>query len=185
MNASRSLLDRGFTLVEVLIAVVVMVVLGAIAIPAYSMMLVSQRLSSHSNGFLSALHLARTEAIKRNHRVVVCKSASGADCEADGSWDAGWLVFADTNNNASVEDGEVILRRGDALGEGFVMAGNAPVAEYVSYTPLGLTKKTSGAFQAGTITLCHEASRDGEARQVVVSISGRPRVQKTRVDACS
>lgn len=176
--------NRGFTLIELLIAISVMAILVTVAIPAYSNMLASHRLATQSNTFLSALHLARSEAIKRNGRVVVCKSSSGEDCDASGGWQQGWIVFDDANNNASLDAGEDLLRRGEALAEGFSMTGNPPVAAYVSYTPFGLTKKTSGAFQAGTITLCQLAVSGGDVRQIVISITGRPRIDKTTATSC-
>lgn len=184
MNDEARVFNAGFSLIELLIALSVMAILVGVAIPAYSTMLTSHRLTSQSNAFLSTLHLARSEAIKRNGRVVVCKSASGESCAASGDWEQGWIVFHDINNNASLDDGEDMLRRGEALDERFVMTGNSHVAAYVSYTPLGLTKKTSGAFQAGTITLCQPAASGGDARQVVISITGRPRIQKTTATSC-
>jgi len=185
MNDGARVFNAGFTLIELLVALSVMAILVSVAIPAYSTMLTSHRLTSQSNAFLSTLHLARSEAIKRNGRVVVCKSSSGESCSADGDWEQGWIVFDDINNNASLDDGEDLLRWGQALAEGFSMKGNGPVAAYVSYTPMGLTKKTSGAWQAGTITLCQPAASGGDARQVVISITGRPRIKKTTVTSCS
>jgi len=176
--------NRGFTLIEQLVALSVMAILVTVAVPAYSNMLTSHRLTSQSNTFLSALHFARSEAIKRNSRVVVCKSSSGESCAASGDWDQGWIVFDDANNNASLDDGETPLRRGQALTGGFLMKGNSHVAAYVSYTPLGVTKKTSGAFQAGTITLCNPAASGGEMRQIVISITGRPRISRGTATSC-
>jgi type IV fimbrial biogenesis protein FimT len=184
MSEEARTFSEGFTLIELLIALAVMVILAAVAIPAYSNMLISQRLTAQSNTFLSVLHFARSEAIKRNSRVVVCKSASGEACTDSGGWQQGWMVFDDANNNANLDAGEDMLRRGQALDEGYFMTGNGPVEAYVSYTPFGLTKKTSGAFQAGTITLCQPAASGGEARQIVISITGRPRIEKAIAAAC-
>lgn len=185
MNDQTRAFNRGFTLIELLVALSVMAILVTVAIPAYSNMLTSHRLTTQANAFLGALHFARSEAIKRNGRVVVCKSSSGESCADSGDWQQGWIVFEDPNNNASLDDAEALLRRGQALEVGFVMTGNAPVVAYVSYTPLGLTKKTSGAFQAGTITLCAPDGSEGDARQVVISITGRPRINKTAATSCS
>lgn len=184
MNDEVRAFNGGFTLIELLIAMAVMAILITVAIPAYSNMLASHRLTSQSNTFLGSLHFARSEAIKRNGRVVVCKSSSGDGCDASGGWQQGWIVFDDTNNNASLDAGEGLLRRGEALAEGFSMTGNGPVEAYVSYTPFGLTKKTSGAWQGGTITLCQLAVSGGDARQIVISITGRPRINKTTATSC-
>jgi len=184
MNDDARVFNAGFSLIELLVALSVMAILVGVAIPAYSNMLTSHRLTSQSNAFLSTLHLARSEAIKRNGRVVVCKSSSGESCASGGDWEQGWIVFHDINNNASLDDGEDLLRRGQALAEGFFMTGKPSVAAYVSYTPLGLTKKTSGAFQAGTIKLCRSGTSGGEARQVVINITGRSRIDKTATISC-
>ena len=53
------------------------------------------------------------------------------------------------------------------------------------YAPTGESKLVSGAFQAGTITLCNPSLRGGEARTIVINASGRPRVQKAWVASCA
>lgn len=184
MKKIKTVRFQGFSLVEMMVALAVLGILASIAIPAYSTMVLSHNLASQANSLLTSLHLARSEAIKRNARVVACKSASGMDCTGSGSWQQGWIVFEDTNNNASLDDEEILLRRIQALPAGYSLTGNAPVARYVSYTPLGLTKMTSGAFQAGTLTLCHPSAGNGEARQIVINISGRPRIQKVALASC-
>ena len=174
----------GFTLIELLMAVAVLAILLALAAPNFADMVVAGKLEAHANSFLSAVHLARTEAIKRNARVVLCKSESGSSCDASGGWEKGWLVFHDVNNNASVDEGEMLIQRQQALSTNFILTGNDPVSKYISYTPIGAAKLTSGAFQVGTVTLCRLSSYDGEARQVIINITGRPRVEKTIVASC-
>jgi len=176
--------NQGFTLVEMMVAVSIIAILGSIGIPAFNNMLLSHRMATESNLFLTALHLARTESIKRNGRVVVCKSVSGDACAEEGNWQQGWIIFVDTNNNANIDNDETLLRREHALPAGFALTGNAPVARYISYTSLGMTKLISGAFQAGTLTLCHQNISVGEARQIIINMSGRPRVQRVTISSC-
>lgn len=127
---------------------------------------------------------ARSEAIKRNGRAVVCKSASGTSCTQSGGWEQGWIVFHDSNNNAAFEAGELLIQQQSALPDGLRLSGNQPVANYVSYSANGSAKLVSGAFQAGTITLCPIAGNQSEARKIVLSGTGRPRTYNGSAADC-
>lgn len=175
---------RGVTLVEMLVVMGIAALLSFIAIPSMSAMVDSVKLSSASNIFVSGLYLARGEAIKRNGRVVLCKSATGVTCASNGGWEQGWIVFHDVNNNGAREDTEQIVRREQALSASLRFTGNLNVASYVSFAPSGATRLVSGGFQAGTLTLCHQSTQAGEARRIVLNAVGRPRVHKTAVDSC-
>lgn len=178
-TAPASCQDRnGFTLIELLVTTAIASVLMAVVIPGMTGMLDTQRRISAVNSLLYSLHMARSEAIKRNGRAVVCKSASGAQCASGGGWEQGWIVFHDANNNANVDVGEPLLQHQGALGDRLRLTGNLPVARYVSYSALGTAKKVSGAFQAGTFTLCPVAGLPGTARKIVLSRPGRPRTAK-------
>lgn len=174
----------GVTLIELLVLLVLVAVFQTLAAPALSGLANSMRLSAGVNRFFSSVHLARSEAIKRNARVVLCKSATGNACASTGGWEQGWIVFHDANNNAALDAGEVLLLREQALPHPIRLAGNSHVAGYVSYTPMGTTRLTSGAFQAGTLTLCPQSATRVEARQIVISSSGRPRTIRAMVDQC-
>jgi type IV fimbrial biogenesis protein FimT len=174
--------SRGFTLTEALVVMAIAAILIGIGTPAMTATLRSVKLSSATNDLIGSLLLARSEAVKRKGRVVLCKSADGVACTQGGGWDQGWIVFHDANNNAAHDPGEAIIQRTEALGADMRVTGNASVARYVSYAPSGTTNLWNGGFQAGTITVCGHAA--SEARQIVLSSSGRPRVQKATVASC-
>jgi type IV fimbrial biogenesis protein FimT len=175
----------GFTLIELMVVVAVTAVILTVAAPNLAGMIVTSELEAQANAFLSAVHLTRNEAVKRNTRVVLCKSTTGSTCDTSGGWENGWIIFHDVNNNTAVDAGETIIQRKQALPASLLLKGNSPVSKYVSYTSTGVAKLSSGAFQAGTLTLCSLSSSGGEARQIVISITGRPRVEKTTVASCS
>ena len=175
----------GVTVMELLVSMTIAAVLLALAVPAFDAVMTTTRLSSASNSLLSSLYLARSEAIKRNGRVAVCKSQDGASCASTGDWDQGWLVFSDTDNDAQVDASETVILRVLALDGGLSARGNSNVANYVSYASVGATQLTSGAFQAGTITICRESSSAGEGRSIIISATGRARVEKVNVENCS
>lgn len=175
---------RGFTLTEILAALAIASILMAVALPAMKSVGILMNLSSLSNGFLSQLHLARSEAIKRKSRVVLCKSADGVRCSASGGWEQGTIIFQDANNSGLREDGELLIQRGESLPHGYRLVGNENVMRYISFNPLGMTQLISGDFQAGTLTLCSSSTERVAARQVVISAVGRPRIKKTTVPLC-
>ena len=176
--------QSGVTLVELMVVLAVFAILLGIGIPSFVGLANSSRLTSATNELVSSLHLARSEAIKRNSRTVMCTSATGTSCAASGGWQQGWLVFHDNNNNAVLDAGEMVILARQAQPAGLLLTGNMPVSKYISYSPSGATKLISGAFQAGTLTLCNVSGVPGMARQVVISSTGRPRTSKITLASC-
>lgn len=183
-SAARPRRPRGFTLVELVTVLAVASILLSAAVPSLLGLVRSVQLTSASNDFLAGLLMARSEAVKRNGRAVLCKSADGISCAATGGWEQGWLVFSDSNNNGQRDPGETILQHARGGESELRVTGNQNVSRYVSYAPDGTSKMVSGAFQAGTVTLCRQSAGEVEARQIVLSSAGRPRVQKAKVASC-
>ncbi|WP_353393985.1 GspH/FimT family pseudopilin [Hydrogenophaga sp. 5NK40-0174] len=176
--------QTGFTLVEVMVAVCVLAILLGVAIPRFERLIEKARLKSIGADFLVDLQLARSEAIVRGRRVALCAAASSEACSPKGDWTSGWMLFVDSNNNGSREIGELVLRYHTAVPPGWRVAGNRPVSRYISYNGLGATRLTSGAFQAGTVTVCKIASNSKEAIKVVINSVGRPRMELSRYIEC-
>ena len=169
---------RGFTLVELLVALTIAALLLTISVPSMSRMLHSARLTDASNALLSSLQLARSEAIKRNDRVTVCKSADGLSCTFAGGWEQGWIVFHDANHDGERNPEERIIERGQPRPDSLRITGNAQVARYVSFLAWGGTRQISGSIQAGTVTVCNVSASGTDGRQIVVNAAGRTRVQR-------
>lgn len=165
-------------MVELLVTLTIGSIMLSLAAPSLSSMLAIQRSNSTVNAMYTVLNLARNEAIKRNGRAVLCKSADAATCTASGGWEQGWILFVDSNNNAIRDAGETVIQVQAASAQSMRISGNAPVSRYISYSASGTAKLTSGAFQAGTLTVCQVNGTRGEVRQLVLSGTGRVRLQK-------
>jgi type IV fimbrial biogenesis protein FimT len=186
LRQSGQQLVLGATMVEMLMVMAIAGCVLAMALPSMGAMVGSQKAVSTANLFLASLHFTRGEAIKRNGRAVMCKSADHQQCTTSGSWEQGWVVFHDLNNNARVDAGEAVIQQQIGPSAGLVLRGNGPVASYVSYTPSGSAKLMSGAFQAGTFTLCPGSSGGhADIRKVILGGPGRPRLQKGSSADCS
>jgi type IV fimbrial biogenesis protein FimT len=183
-HVARAFHSSGMTFIELLATLSIAAILMTLAVPSFDSMLQTNRLATLSNTFLINLHLARSESIKRNTRVALCKSADGSTCTTGGDWSQGWIVFHDSNNNAQVNTGEDVLQVHEAIPSNLNLTGNSPVANYVSYASMGSARLISGALQAGTLTLCRSSTSSGEARNIVISATGRPRVETVNVATC-
>ena len=172
--------QRGFTLTELMITLVVFAILLGIAIPSFESTIASSRLSAATNDLLGSLAHARSEAIRRGQRVTVCVSADGTTCAANGGWGQGWISFLDTTRAgaiASVDNAnEVLLGSRAALPAGIMIQGNANAAQYVSFGSNGQSLSMAGATQVGTIRVCSTStglSDDKRARSLVINGAGR------------
>jgi type IV fimbrial biogenesis protein FimT len=171
---------RGFTLIEILIALVIFAILLRVGLPTYRDWIAAQQLANHAHFIADTLDLARSEAIKHGYRVNLCKSRDLRLCTDEGGWEQGWLLFVDENHSGQVDDDESVLRREGPPRNDITMRGNRPVEDYVSYTSLGHARLLSGALQMGTFVLCKPGQN---ALKVVLANSGRARIDKT-TDRC-
>ncbi|MDY6929782.1 MAG: GspH/FimT family pseudopilin [Pseudomonadota bacterium] len=84
----RTNAQRGFTLVELMVTLVIAVVLIAIAIPNFRALMARNELATVTNAWVGALNTARSEAVKLNQAVALCgkddvpTSGAGSDCDA-------------------------------------------------------------------------------------------------------
>ena len=102
--------NAGFTLIELIVTVAIAAIVLTLGVPSFQEIINNNRLTAGANELVGALHLARSEAVKRNVRVTLCKSADGAVCTTSGGYQQGWIVFVDPNSNGTVDAGEPVIR---------------------------------------------------------------------------
>lgn len=112
----------GFTLWELLVALLIIGVVLSVGIPNFSQFSRNSEMAAAVNALVSAVHLSRTEAVKRGIPITLCASSAplAAAPACDGG-DGGFIAFTDTQNtdaDAELEgngtfDGadEILLRR--------------------------------------------------------------------------
>ena len=87
---------EGVTLIELMVAVAVIAMVFAVGVPAFSEFISNNRMTSATNDLVSALHLARIEAIRRDGAVEVCAvddwQSLDPDCDNSGELRDGWMV---------------------------------------------------------------------------------------------
>lgn len=178
-GAVRASRLRGFTLIELVVTLAIGAILLGLASPSFQATILNNRIATHTNDFLSALSLARSEALKRDKPVVLCKSGDLASCASTGHWDQGWIIFVDDDDDAVVDSasGEVVIRAHGPLGGDDTLQGTSAISNYISFGTNGFPRTIAGDFQFGTLTfgLC---GADGEKSTIVMNKTGRARVVK-------
>jgi len=173
--------QHGFTLIELMVSLTVLGVLAAIALPSFSEAFLSNRLASFSNSFVASAHLARSEAIKRNASVKLCRSSNGTSCATSGGWQQGWIIFGDngaggnTGNN-TVDSDETRVLYQQALASDYSFTGDS---YSIAFQPTGLVAS------AANLTLCRQSPSPGsQERSIAVGATGRASVLTTRTGTC-
>jgi type IV fimbrial biogenesis protein FimT len=179
------MLGRGLTLMEFLVVTVLLGVLMTLGASSLTPLRQKYHLQIQSEDLLSSLFLARSEALKRGTRVTACVSMDAVHCQTTGNWDQGWLVFEDTDGNATRAETEPLVLTHVAMPQGLLASGNGPVMHFVSYAPTGRSLLVSGGFQAGTITLCRTSAGVTEGWKLVINAVGKPRLDKATLPSCS
>ncbi len=151
---------RGFTLIELMITIAIAVILLMVAVPSFDAVRLSSRLNTFSNNFVASVHLARSEAIKRNATVTLCSSTNGTSC--GGAWNNGWIVLV----------GATRLHAEPALPTGMVLSESSALTS-LSFDPSGV------GSTAANLTLCRSTPSVGsQQRTITVSATGRPDVTR-------
>lgn len=166
--------SSGFTITELIVVVAILAVLGGLALPGFRSLIASNRLTTAANEMLAAIMSARSEAIKRGKRVVLCKSSDSSTCSNGLTWNSGWIVFVDDNNDAARANTEQLLRVGQSMTQ-VTATADANVTNYISFAPRGSALLTTGGAQSGNITLCISGQ---SSRQLVLIATGRASVQR-------
>jgi type IV fimbrial biogenesis protein FimT len=153
---------------------IISIILG-LAAPALGERRSDTRLSSRVNELAGYLNYARSEAIKSNQFVNVCKSPDGNQCDFSAEWEDGWLVFVDSNQDRQRDSGEEVLKVHKALeGNIHIHFGAFYSSNYVRYYPNGRSPGN------GTFTFCD--ARGGDKAHALVIYRGRLRTARTMPD---
>ncbi len=165
--------QRGITLLELIIVIAIVGIFAAIGIPSMTNMVNSNRLNTARNTLISDLNLARSEAIKRNARVLVCSGNLANGCSNQAAWAAtGWLVCYDLDKNGvcdatSATNPNPILVRAAVSTTTVITGPTTPVV----YRPIGSVGSAANFVAQGQWTGAPAA------KTVAVAVTGFVTVQ--------
>ena len=177
----------GFTLIELMIAIMVLAILVSIGIPNFTEAIRNNRTTAQANDLMTALVYARSEATKRGLPVTVCAAdtaRTGCAGATTANWANGWLIFVDSGGTAGAVDtgsGDVVLQTSSVVATGVTVSTNN--IGFLRYSRTGVPLNTPSAT-AGTVVMTlgvqHQTctSPTPNRRQIGVLRTGRPNLSK-------
>lgn len=148
-------MDRGFTLIELMITLVVVGILSSIAVPSFKSFMAGQRIKTSSFDMMAALTLTRSEAIKRNSPVTATPTSS--------DWSKGWTVTTSTGT---------VLSRQSAMKGISASCLPGPACNSIVYNNSGHSSS------AQSIQLSSNDTTIAGTRCISIDLSGRPNSKK-------
>ncbi len=138
-------MQRGFTLVELMVTIAVLAIIMALAVPSFTGLIRSSRLTGAANELVASVQLARSEAVRLNGGVSLCRSDDGATCASGGNW---------TRYLTVTRDGTVL--RTTTLRTGLVVTSNTldAMGDKLTFGADGIARNSSGTPVTGGIVVC-------------------------------
>lgn len=183
----------GFTIIELLMVVVVLAILLSLAAPDFSSFIQNNRIRSTTEDLITAIGVARTEAIKRGAAVMLCRTGSPnvspgtLACRAndpDGNpnlvedWTPGWIMYVKPNYTGSggadydnATDGDPI-QVGNPAPNGVTITSNSAGNQWLTYFGDGSLNE-GGA--AAIFAIC-DSRGPSEGHLITIPAVGRPYV---------
>ncbi len=177
--------QEGVTLIELLVTLSIVAIIVAIGVPALRDFFAMNQMSAAVNDLVTSMHVARSEAIKREIPTTVCPSANwdepNATCTPLASLADGWIVVADPAGIA------VVVQRHEPLSERIQLAHD--FIDSINFTasgwPMPGNANAEGEFN---LLLCDDRGDQetgggiAAGRWINIRGTGRPRIYIKQTD---
>ncbi len=170
---------KGFTLIELMIAMSILAIILVVGVPNFQTSIQNNRVTTNANGLISAMMIARNEAIKRGVDVQIMSNSGNAN------WTTGWTVIADDNNdgifNSSpavstcIAPADCLVYTNAGLNAGVTLNAVVNNRTLFQFDPRGRLR-TSITLQPDTLVMCDSRGFVAQARAIVITNTGRGRV---------
>lgn len=154
---------RGFTLLEMVIAVAILAIMVVMAVPAFTSVINGNRLTAQANEMVADIQSARMEAIKRNRPVTLCPTLDDATCSAAGNWGRR-IITAPLVPGPGVQ-----VVRASVAKEQLFLTGNVTS---IVFRPDGMARTAAGQLLAASIDICKPTTQPLQNIRRVTITSG-------------
>ena len=166
---------KGFTLIELMVAISILAIILVVGVPSFQTSIQNNRVITNANEVISAVIIARNEAIKRGVNVRI-RSISG-----NANWTTGWSVVTDSNNDGAfsatpdcIGNNDCEVHRRPGLNGGVGLNSVINNVTFFEFDPRGRLRTV--VSNPDTLVMCDSRGFVQEARAIVITNTGRSRV---------
>ena len=181
-SAASRKAQGGFTLLELAVTLTIIAVLAGMGISSWAGLTQREAVKGQVSALVGAMRFARSEAIKKNARVVICprdlaatpiSSTYPCNTTTGAGWENGWIIFVDQNASNQYDASETLLKeQGSLSGSGGITMNNG------SSNGDRIVFRNSGIlfFGASNIKFLPTSQDSTRGSMVCISLQGRTRV---------
>ncbi|MEH6469632.1 MAG: GspH/FimT family pseudopilin [Halopseudomonas sp.] len=171
-----SFIQCGLTLPELVVSLAVVATLSTAGASSFTHFVSESQADTLMQTLRTSLMWARSEAIKRGQRVLLCRQAgtddecAGSDSTGRVSWHQGWLMFVDQDRDRQFDPskGDELLQVVQPMALTQQLMWNR--GDYIAYDDSGALGSLNGTFCVG-----HNSGDLALQRELVLPHSGRLR----------
>ena len=148
-------------------------ILLGLAVPSFTSVINGNRITSVVNELSAGIQYARVEAIRRNARVILCRSEDNATCDTSaGEW-GGWISFVDANGDGDADTSE-LLRTATVSGTVEISASPAIAGEdnMIVIRPDGMARAEDRTLLNAQLLVCMPTTLPDENMRVLTLDAG-------------
>lgn len=183
----NTLQQRGTTLIELMFAITILAIVLGVGVPSFIGIVQANRMAALNNDVMTAIHRARSEAVKMRTNTVLCPTANptAAAPACGGNMTQGWVVFSDNNANGAIDGADLVLITHEAI------LGNMTVnadGTHLAFASTGFSQVIPAlGAGANNVLMCDDRghsdiSGQSTARGIFISPTGRPQVFRNFAD---
>lgn len=164
--------QRGFSIYELAVTLVVLAILVALASPSMSDFLRRNRVAASTNNLLHAINYARAESLRGGFPVTLCPTADGASCSNATNWSGMDMMAVRDGNRTGAPAVQQLLQVFE--GGAGQLTVTAPAA-FVRFLPSGRVQSFTGNVAENSFSIVPDGCKANERRDLHITRMGRVR----------
>lgn len=145
--------ERGVTLVELLVVLVVIAVLLAIGVGPWASLAARTKTTVVTNDLAHAVTAARSLAVTGSRGAATICPVDGDECDSAGEWNNGWMLFQDLNYSGDRQPEEPIKQHWHKPSQPLRVTATRPI---ITFTREGYLTNDEGVI----IMICDSSGKN-------------------------